>query len=69
MFEPRAGEHIYDRAVDGSECRWARILAYEPPARGSARVLGVGLEAVLATLGSSPDMLRLAAKERLRQAG
>ena len=24
---------IVDRAADGSECRWARILAYEPPAR------------------------------------
>jgi uncharacterized protein YndB with AHSA1/START domain len=33
VFEPRVGGHIYDRAVDGSECRWARILAYEPPAR------------------------------------
>jgi uncharacterized protein YndB with AHSA1/START domain len=33
VFEPHAGGHIYDRAVDGSECRWARILAYEPPAR------------------------------------
>ena len=33
MFEPRVGGHIYDRAVDGSECRWARILAYEPPDR------------------------------------
>jgi len=31
VFEPRVGGHIYDRAVDGSECRWARILAYEPP--------------------------------------
>jgi hypothetical protein len=30
VFEPRVGGHIYDRAVDGSECRWARILAYEP---------------------------------------
>ena len=29
VFEPRVGGHIYDRAVDGSECRWARILAYE----------------------------------------
>jgi len=26
VFEPRVGGHIYDRAVDGSECRWARIL-------------------------------------------
>src|SRR6202007_286859 len=33
VFEPRAGGHIYDRAVDGSECRWARVLAYEPPSR------------------------------------
>ena len=33
VFEPRVGGHIYDRGVDGSECRWARILAYEPPSR------------------------------------
>ena len=33
MFEPRVGGHIYDRAVDGTECRWARVLAYEPPNR------------------------------------
>lgn len=32
-FEPRVGGHIVDRAEDGSECRWARILVYEPPAR------------------------------------
>ena len=33
VFEPKVGGHIYDRAVDGSECRWARVLAYEPPNR------------------------------------
>jgi uncharacterized protein YndB with AHSA1/START domain len=33
VFEPRAGGHIYDRGVDGSQCRWARVLAYEPPDR------------------------------------
>jgi uncharacterized protein YndB with AHSA1/START domain len=33
VFEPRAGGHIYDRGVDGTECRWARVLAYEPPDR------------------------------------
>ena len=32
-FEPWVGGHIVDRAVDGSVCRWARILAYEPPNR------------------------------------
>ena len=32
-FEPKVGGHIYDRAPDGSECRWARVLAYEPPDR------------------------------------
>jgi uncharacterized protein YndB with AHSA1/START domain len=33
VFEPRAGGHIYDKAVDGSECHWARVLVYEPPNR------------------------------------
>jgi uncharacterized protein YndB with AHSA1/START domain len=33
VFEPREGGHVYDRGVDGSECRWARVLAYEPPKR------------------------------------
>jgi uncharacterized protein YndB with AHSA1/START domain len=33
VFEPHVGGHVYDRGVDGSECRWARVLAYEPPAR------------------------------------
>jgi uncharacterized protein YndB with AHSA1/START domain len=32
-FEPRVGGHIVDRAADGSECRWARVLAFEPPNR------------------------------------
>jgi uncharacterized protein YndB with AHSA1/START domain len=33
VFEPRVGGHVYDRGVDGSESRWARVLAYEPPGR------------------------------------
>jgi uncharacterized protein YndB with AHSA1/START domain len=33
VFEPHVGGHIYDRGVDGSECRWARVLAYDPPVR------------------------------------
>lgn len=32
-FEPHVGGHIIDRAEDGTECRWARILAFEPPDR------------------------------------
>jgi uncharacterized protein YndB with AHSA1/START domain len=33
VFEPKVGGHIYDRAEDGSECRWARVLVFEPPDR------------------------------------
>jgi uncharacterized protein YndB with AHSA1/START domain len=33
VFEPHVGGHVIDRGVDGSECRWARVLAYEPPNR------------------------------------
>ena len=33
VLEPHPGGNIYDRGVDGSECRWARVLAYEPPER------------------------------------
>ena len=28
VFEPRAGGHVYDRGVDGSECRWALSLIH-----------------------------------------
>jgi uncharacterized protein YndB with AHSA1/START domain len=33
VFEPRVGGDVYDKGVDGSVCRWARVLAYEPPHR------------------------------------
>ncbi len=33
VFEARAGGYVIDRGTDGSECRWARVLAYEPPER------------------------------------
>jgi uncharacterized protein YndB with AHSA1/START domain len=33
VFESHAGGNIYDRGVDGSECRWARVLVFEPPNR------------------------------------
>jgi uncharacterized protein YndB with AHSA1/START domain len=33
VFEPHVGGHIYDRGVDGSVCRWARVLDFQPPDR------------------------------------
>src|SRR3979411_2340809 len=32
-FEPRVGGNIYDRGIDGSGCRGAGVLVYEPPTR------------------------------------
>ena len=33
VFETRVGGHVYDRGENGSICRWARVLAFEPPRR------------------------------------
>ena len=33
VFELSKGGSVYDRGVDGSECRWARVLTYDPPNR------------------------------------
>lgn len=33
VFELHEGGAVYDKGVDGSECRWARVLAYDPPNR------------------------------------
>ena len=33
VFETQVGGHVYDRGENGSVCRWARVLAFDPPRR------------------------------------
>src|SRR2546429_9443801 len=33
IIEPSAGGRYYERGVDGSECDWGRVLAYDLPDR------------------------------------
>jgi len=73
IVEPRAGGRWFERAADGSECDWGRVVTWEPPHR---LVLswdigadwkshpGLGTEVEVRFIADGPDTTRVELEHR-----
>lgn len=73
ILEPRAGGRWFERAADGTECDWGRVLVWDPPGRvvlaweinaAWKHEPGLGVEVDVRFVPAGPDTTRVELEHR-----